>query len=235
MTAAQHEPALDKDDLEQARALTPYKWWPRNILFQTKVEDHVRYQNYAGSGTAKDPYIIDYLQDDHEDAMSFPIARKRTMVVFHSLSIFAITFASSLYASGIGGVVKSFEVSEEIATLGLSLFVLGFAVGPLIWAPLSEVYGRAPIFALSYAAYTAISVGAIFSPNITSLLVLRFFASAFGSSSMVNAGGVIADMFKKEERGLMTGLFSTAPFLGPAFGKCYLSFIRVSIEVTPCI
>jgi len=150
--------------------------------------------------------------------MNFSKGRKWTIAILQSLSTLAVTFASSVYVSGIEGVKQRFDVSGEVATLGLSLFVLGFAVGPLIWAPLSEVYGRKSIFAVSYTAYTAFSVAAACAPNITSLLVLRFFASAFGSSSMSNAGGVIADMFNRKERGMATGLFATAPFLGPALG-----------------
>jgi hypothetical protein len=191
--------------------------WIRS--FHTRLDDDVCNQTYAGNGTVDDPYIIDYLHNDRQDAMNFTKGRKWAVAILQSLSTFAVTFASSVYASGIQGVMRRFDVSAEVATLGLSLFVLGFAVGPLIWAPLSEVYGRRSIYVVSYTAYTAFSVAAACAPNITALLVLRFFASAFGSSSMTNTGGVIADMFSKAERGVATGLFVTAPFLGPALGR----------------
>jgi MFS family permease len=184
-----------------------------------RLDETVYNQNYSGKGTVDDPYIVDYLQNDYQDAMSFPVQRKWAIAVLQSMSTLAVTFASSTYASGIEGIKQHFEVSGEVATLGLSLFVLGFALGPLIWAPLSELYGRKSIYVISFMAYTAFSVAATCSPNIQSLLVLRFFASAFGSSSMTNTGGVIADMFTKEQRGMATGLFVTAPFLGPALGR----------------
>ena len=176
-------------------------------------------QNYIGKGTTDEPYIIEYLQNDHEDAINFPEQQKWAIAVFQSMSTLVVTFASSAYASGIEGVKRDFDVSDEVATLGLSLFVLGFALGPLIWAPLSEVYGRKSIYVISFMAYTAFSVAATCAPNIQSLLVLRSFASAFGSSSMSNTGGIIADMFTKEQRGMATALFVTAPFLGPALGR----------------
>lgn len=194
------------------------------LLFRTQLDDDVCKQTYAGNGTADDPYIVDYLHNDGQDAMNFPKGRKWAIAVLQSLSTFAVTFASSAYASGIEGVMRRFDVSAEVATLGLSLFVLGFALGPLIWAPLSELYGRKSICVVSYTAYIAFSVAAACAPNITGLLVLRFFASAFGSSSLANTGGVIADMFSKMERGLATGLFVTAPFLGPALGRYWMSF-----------
>jgi hypothetical protein len=177
---------------------------------------------YPGYGTPSSPYIITYLpanQNDQHNAQNFPRWQKSTITILQSLSTFAVTFASSVYASGIDGVTTFFRVSQEVATLGISLVVLGFAVGPLIWAPLSEVYGRKRIFVVGFTGYVVFSVGAVCAQDIAALLVLRFLASAFGASSMTNVGGVIADMYCEEERGLAMALFIMAPFLGPALGK----------------
>ena len=125
-------------------------------------------------------------------------------------------------------IVDNFDVSIEFATLGVSLFVLGFAVGPLVWAPLSEVYGRQIVFAISYGAFTALNAGAVGSKDIQTLLALRFFAGAFGSSPLTNAGGHIVDMFSASERGLAMGLFALAPFLGPTTGPIAGGFVGQS-------
>ena len=125
-------------------------------------------------------------------------------------------------------LIHSFDTSTEIATLGVSLFVLGFAVGPLIWAPLSEIYGRQVVFAISYGAFTAFNASAAASRNIETLLVLRFFAGACGSSTLTNAGGQIADLFSASERGLAIGLFALAPFLGPTIGPIAGGFLGQS-------
>ncbi|KAN0114592.1 MFS general substrate transporter [Hyaloscypha variabilis] len=220
-------PAVSDDDIPQrvkdsSRSIS----WIRSLLLRTHLDDDVCNQNYAGNGTDDDPYIVDYLDNDRQDALNFSKGQKWAIAVLQSLSTFAVTFASSVYASGIVGVMQRFDVSEEVATLGLSLYVLGFALGPLIWAPMSEMYGRKSVFVISYTAYTAFSVAAACAPNITALLVLRFFASAFGSSTMTNTGGVIADMFSKAERGLATGMFVTAPFLGPALGPLAGGFLN---------
>lgn len=68
-------------------------------------------------------------------------------------------------------------------------------------------------------ALTAFNAGAAGAKNIETLVILRFFAGAFGSSPLTNSGGVIADMFSASERGLATAVFATAPFLGPSIGK----------------
>jgi MFS family permease len=84
-------------------------------------------------------------------------------------------------------MVQHFEVSQEVVTLGLSFFVLGFAVGPLFWAPLSELYGRQILFFGTFAAYTVFNVGCTLSQNIQTLIILRFLAAALGSSPLTNA------------------------------------------------
>lgn len=219
------EPTVSNNDIlqkvknPQVSSRSRSRSWIKGILFHTNLDDNVCSQNYAGKGTKDDPYIVDYLNNDHQDAMNFSDRRKWAITIFQALSTFVVTFSSSVYVSGIGGIEQRFNASEEVATLGLSLFVLGFAIGPLIWAPLSEMYGRKSIYVISFVVYTAFCVAATCSPNITALLVLRFFASAFGSSAMTNSGGVIADMFNKTQRGVAMGLFVMAPFLGPALGK----------------
>lgn len=104
--------------------------------------------------------------------------------------------------------------------LGISLVVLGFAVDPLHWAILSEIYGRQILFMTTYAGLTTFNAGAAGHQNTQTLLVLRFFGGAIGSSPLTNSGGVIADMFPAFERGLAMCVlvFASAPFLGPTLG-----------------
>lgn len=103
--------------------------------------------------------------------------------------------------------------------------MLGFAVGPLIFGPLCELYGRQVVFVVTYGALAVLNAGAAVAPNIQSLLVIRFFAGAFGSSPLTNAGGQIADMYGPNLVGLAMSLFIIAPFIGPAVGPISGGFI----------
>lgn len=122
-------------------------------------------------------------------------------------------------------MMEDFGVNRELAVAGLSLFVVGFAVGPLFWAPLSELYGRQLIFFFSFGAFTAFNAATTAATNIQSVLVLRFLAGSFGSSPLTNAGAVVADMFEAKERGLALCLFSVAPFMGPVLGPVAGGFL----------
>ena len=72
---------------------------------------------------------------------------------------------------------------------------------------------------------TAFNAGAAGSQNIQTLIILRFFAGAFGSSPLTNAGGVIADMFPASQRGLAMSVFAAAPFMGPTLGPIVGGFL----------
>lgn len=83
---------------------------------------------------------------------------------------------------------------------------------------MSEVFGRRAMFIFTYIPFTAFNAGVCGAKSMNVMLVLRFFAGTFGSSTMTNSGGIIADMFEAHDRGLAMEIFSATPFLGPAIG-----------------
>ena len=93
-----------------------------------------------------------------------------------------------------------------------------------MWAPLSELFGRQLLYITTYGALTAFNAGTAGAQNVQTLILLRFFAGAFGSSPLTNAGGVIADMFPAKQRGVALSLFAAAPFLGPVLGKLTVEY-----------
>jgi multidrug resistance protein len=129
---------------------------------------------------------------------------------------------------GIQQIMLEFNSVQEVVTLGVSLFVLGFALGPLLWAPFSELYGRQVVFFGTFMAFTCFNAGAAGSQNMWTLLILRFFGGAFGSSPLTNAGGVVADLFAAKERGLAMSIFSVAPFMGPVLGPIVGGFLGMT-------
>jgi MFS family permease len=68
------------------------------------------------------------------------------------------------------------------------IFVLGFVVGPLLWAPSSEIFGRRTMFVFTYIPYTIFNAAVCGAKSLNVLLVMRFFAGTFGSSTMTNSG-----------------------------------------------
>ncbi|KAJ5937488.1 hypothetical protein N7454_003830 [Penicillium verhagenii] len=144
---------------------------------------------YSGSGTVEDPYIISWLPDDVENPMNFREVSKWSLNLLAALSAFTVSLASSAYSGGLTEIIASFAITKQIAALGISVFVIGFAVGPLLWAPLSEIYGRRYVFIVSSAALTATLAGTARAQNIETLLILRFLAGSLGSAPISISGG----------------------------------------------
>lgn len=202
-------------------------YW-RLVLDQAGVTHDVLHHEYPGSGTEEDPYLIHWLPNDPRNPMGFSNTKKWFITIIVAIATLAVSLVSSAYTGGMKQIIIQFGVSQEIATLGVSLFVLGFAVGPLLWAPLSELFGRQYLFVFTYACLTAFNAGCAGAQNIWSLCILRFFAGAFGSSPLTNAGGTIADMFEPAQRGLATAIFAAAPFLGPVLGPVAGGFLGMN-------
>lgn len=205
-------------------APTKLSFW-RTVADQAGVTSEVLNYPYAGSGTETDPYIIQWIPKDPRNPMLWSRTRKWFITMMVSQTTLAVALLSSAYTGGIREIIQEFKISQIVATLGVSLFVLGFAIGPLLWAPLSELFGRQYLFISTYAVLTAFNAGCAGAKNAETLIVLRFFAGAFGSSPLANSGGVIADMFPAAERGLAMALFAAAPFLGPVLGPIIGGFL----------
>ncbi|KAK3615318.1 hypothetical protein LTR56_026660 [Elasticomyces elasticus] len=177
----------------------------------------------------QDPYVVDYIENDARNPMLYGPVKKWSLTMLVAFATLAVAFVSSAYSGGAEEIITEFGISEEVYTLGISLFVLGFAVGPLLWAPLSELFGRQILFTTTYAGLTAFNAGAAGSQNPWTLLILRFFAGAIGSSPLTNAGGVIADIFPAKQRGLAMTLFAAAPFMGPVLGPIVGGFVGETV------
>jgi hypothetical protein len=171
---------------------------------------------YDGRGTPEDPFVVEFLHGDPRNPMNFSSARKWLITAIGTLSVLAITLTSSAYTGSANEIMAEFNVGGEVFAIGVALFVLGFAVGPALWAPLSELYGRQILFITTLAFVVAFVGAAAGCNSIASLLIFRFLAGTFGASSLTNSAGQIADLFPPAQRGLGMSIFATAPFMGPA-------------------
>ncbi|CAG8094649.1 unnamed protein product [Penicillium nalgiovense] len=134
--------------------------------------------------------------------------------------------ASSIPAPGTSLMNSEFGVTSTIlASFSVSVFVLGFTLGPLILSPLSEIYGRQPVLNVMDVFFTLWQIGCALAPNIASLIVFRFLAGVGGSACLSVGGGVIADLFPIHQRGKANAMFTIGPLIGPVLGPLLGGFI----------
>lgn len=107
------------------------------VLYPSGVTNTVFNYGYPGHGTPESPFIVDFLPQDGSNPLQYSQAKKWAITALQALATLAVAFSSTAYSGGVFEIVKYFHVSTIVAILGVSLFVLGFAIGPLLWAPLS--------------------------------------------------------------------------------------------------
>ncbi|KII88762.1 hypothetical protein PLICRDRAFT_176307 [Plicaturopsis crispa FD-325 SS-3] len=180
---------------------------------------------YSGSGTSGSPYIVDWDENDPENPYTWSRVKKWMITAQVSSGTLSVSFGSSAYSAGIPQAMADLRVSREVAVLGLSLYVLGFGLGPLVFAPMSELYGRRIVFLCAYLSFALMNIGGGLGTNIATLLACRLLAGIFGASMLTNAGGSVTDVWSPRERGAATAAYSYATFIGPVFGPIIGGFV----------
>lgn len=125
-------------------------------------------------------------QDDPTMPLNFPNSKKWLIVGLVSAITFVTPFASSILAPGIGVVDAEFNNTNEIVgTMTVSIYLLGYVIGPLFLAPLSEIYGRRVVLSAANAFFCVWQIGCALAPSIESLIVFRFLSGIGGAGCLV--------------------------------------------------
>ncbi|KWU42925.1 MFS general substrate transporter, partial [Rhodotorula sp. JG-1b] len=178
-----------------------------------------------------DPNKVEWEDDDPHNPQNWCVSYKWIITILCAHATLVVTFASSAPSSATSQVAEQFNSGNEVAELTTALFLAGYVAGPLLWAPLSEMFGRRPIFILTLAVFVLFQIGCALAQNIWTLVICRFFAAVFASSPLVNCGGVIADMWDPIRRGDAMSLFSASVFLGPVLGPIIGGFVSPLISL----
>jgi hypothetical protein len=88
--------------------------------------------------SSSDPIVVDWSPDDPECPFNWPNSKKWRITAQVALNTFTVSFCSSSYSGGLKFIQRDLGVSQDVAILGISLYVLGFGLGPLVWAPVGE-------------------------------------------------------------------------------------------------
>ena len=119
-----------------------------------------------------------------------------------------------------------FGTARLVSTVGLSVYVLGIALGPLLTSPLSEWFGRKPIYLVSWSLFTIWNIPPAVAKNIQTIIIARFFTGFTGGTFLAVAGGTVRDLFSDDAIQKPMALVSSAPFIGPCFGPLIGGFIN---------
>ncbi|KAL2016341.1 hypothetical protein VTK56DRAFT_3853 [Thermocarpiscus australiensis] len=173
-----------------------------------------------GEGEDKDPNIVSWDgPDDPANPLNWTNRKKWSNIAVLSVLTFITPLGSSMFAPGIPRILAEFhETSPTTATFIMSVYILGFAFGPLLVAPMSEIYGRSLLYILGTVLFTIFSVGTALSNSIGMMMAFRFLMGLAGSVPITIGSGSIADMMPVEMRGRAMAAWALGPLLGPCVG-----------------
>ncbi|KAF2832859.1 major facilitator superfamily [Ophiobolus disseminans] len=186
-------------------------------------------KDYPPPLPARKAYVVEF--DGHDDplhAMNWPFRKKLATAAMLGFTTFAAAFGSSILSAASGAIQEHFDVGPVAATLGTSLYVLGFATGPILWAPLSELKGRRFPLVIASFGFSVFNLAVATGKDLQTVLICRFFSGFFGACPLTCVAAVFSDMFDHRTRGMAITIFSMTVFSGPLLAPFIGGFIVMS-------
>ncbi|KAF3482423.1 Benomyl/methotrexate resistance protein [Arthroderma uncinatum] len=161
-----------------------------------------------------------YSPDDQENPQNWSNTKKNLVAAQIFTYTFAVYMGSSIYTSSIPDIQIVFGVSTTVASLGLSLYVLGYGVGPMLFSPLSEmpIVGRNPPYIVTFGLFVILSLPTALADNFAGLITLRFLQGFFGSPCLATGGASLGDMYPFVKLPYALAIWVVFASVGPALG-----------------
>lgn len=183
----------------------------------------------------KDPYLVDWNgPNDPDNPLNWSFPRKAFVTGLLCLLTFSVYMGSAIYTPGVELIAEYFGVGTVTATLGLTLFVLGYGLGPMIGlSSASEIpaIGRSLPYLITLFIFVILQIPTALVNNIAGFMILRFLAGLFGSPPLATGGASIGDMYGPRVRPLAIGVWGLSAVCGPVLGPLIGGFAAQSFGV----
>ncbi|GKT91295.1 major facilitator superfamily transporter [Colletotrichum tofieldiae] len=164
-------------------------------------------------------FRVDFWDGDPADPQNWSTAYRVLVVGMFALTTLATGIYSTAYSSGIPQMTEELQITNpSLPLLGISLYLVGLALGALIMAPLSETFGRRPMYIGGLSMFLALIPIAALATNFTMVIVARFLGAVAGSVMLSNVGGSIMDITNPKYLPLAMSVYSFGPLNGPVLG-----------------
>jgi MFS family permease len=202
------------------------------------VLDHEKDHDTPGTTPPHTPELkqdtafqVDWEEGDPANPRNFSFWYKSWITFQLGMLALASSQASAIISPASEAISEHFDISSEVTVLNVSLYIVGFAVGPLMWAPVSELFGRKWSILPAMYALTLFSIGTATSKTPASMFITRFFGGAFGSAPVSNVSAALGDIYEPKARGFAVSLYAVAVVGGPTIAPV----IGAALVVNPAL
>ncbi|KAH7924150.1 MFS general substrate transporter [Leucogyrophana mollusca] len=190
--------------------------------------DDIGNEKFSPSPTIQvdESFYVEFAERDGRDPANFSRFRKWVITITACAFTGIVGSASDSYAMGYQSMMQDLNATEFQATVGLSLYALGFGIVPLFTSSFSEEFGRTPLYIVSSFCFMLTEMMIALAPNIQTVLVARALGGAFGSTGATLVGGSVADIWQPYERGLPMSLFALVAVASTGLGPVIAGWIE---------
>lgn len=158
------------------------------------------------------------IQNEFLSPYSWPLWIKAVRLWGPFMASTFAAYAAGAYALASEPLRQQWHISDVVYNIGITIFVLGFGFAPMILAPVSEAYGRYWVFVGSGVTFWLGTLGCAITSNFGGMLISRLVAGSGASVFATLTGGVVGDLFRKEDRNTPMALYSLSIMAGTGLG-----------------
>ncbi|RSL64538.1 hypothetical protein CEP54_004644 [Fusarium duplospermum] len=175
--------------------------------------------------------LVNWELDDPENPYNWSKSKKTLVLFYTAVLVINSTMGSALPSLAIPNIVEDFGITSQAGkVLPISVYLIGYVFGPIIWGPLSEHFGRRDLSFATFGLFTAFTMACALAPNWPALLIFRFFCGAFASSPIAIVAGILADVYNDPRtRGRAFAIFMVCTTGGPILSPIISGFAGPSI------
>ncbi|KAJ5131443.1 Major facilitator superfamily domain general substrate transporter [Penicillium bovifimosum] len=190
-----------------------------------------RYENPTSSRFRRvaSKTIVSFGPNDPENPVNWRSRRKFLVLASGVMQVMNSTIGSSICSNAIPQIAEEFDITNETAlVLPISIFLIGYILGPLLWGPSSEYFGRKPPLLIAYCIFMVFTLACAVADSYASLLVFRLFNGMVASAPIATVGGLFADVHDDPTlRGRLMAYFMACTTFGPIIGPWVSGFVAV--------
>ncbi|ESZ98417.1 hypothetical protein SBOR_1198 [Sclerotinia borealis F-4128] len=168
---------------------------------------------------------------DPQNPINWSSMRKWTTVYLLVITNFIAATCTSAFEPALPSIMADFHsTNDSIASLTISIYTIGYCLGPLVVAPMSELYGHVTVI---YPGYIGFMLALAVCGSSRSLLLFIVFRAIMGFAAItfvLMGPAIVADLIPRERRGFALSIMSAGPVVGPTIGPVIGGYIVENIS-----
>lgn len=198
----------------------PALYMPKSDWNDGKESDSDDSDNPATTTPSKQ-IVIDWVENDPDNPQNWSSSKKAAVSAQICLLTTSVYIGAAIYTLCYNDVSEKFHVSQVAAILGLSLFIIGYGIGPMVFCALAEMpaIGRSPVYIITLIVFVGLQPCVIYAKNFGMLLAFRFLTGFFGSPALALGGASAADLYSPQKLNYAISFWGASAAFGPVLGK----------------